>query len=668
MNDKNDIFKGKWIVHYDPAEHDYRDILESLIENAHEAPEKQPGCEYTEVVFDKDGVTSFPTNSLNKSFCGGPGGSFLEKRPLVAEGKNSDEPEPAGKTKIENILLYFPFLTKDKRWQTIDLTASSIFLGSALENNGFTVSVKKLQLPALNFPEETENYHLIGFTLFEEMLPEFREFLSHRGHRGGRGLRNIEHRTPNIEYRRKEGRGRSPWPNTPRFLVPRNHPSREGNVLVDLSESYRKFLLPGGKILAAGGPLVTLNPLETAYFLPDLNLLVRGEAELVLPGTLKALNRNNLQALLKYRGFIFQQPGLIIISDLNEINRPRDFNDFSFNLKFLEKKHVENGLEINFSRGCRRGCLFCSKVQGREPRKLPLEKIAGLLRQFSAAVDKSALPAAKTEFARSLNINDDDILQDINYTGKVLRLIKKYHFKLWGIQASPASFLDKNHKIRREVIEILDDKEAFVNNRVLVWLGSDAFLPGRGRRLGKALPPPRAFEELIAEFQQRDILNYHYWISSDHQSAWAEFCEEFLLICRLAEKYGAFSIIAHSPFVVPYAAAPLYRLLIKDPRHSEKIKYKSILTSSRRILTLPLVERVETGFAQLNRLLGNEKLGAGPGFFDSLKQKDYRQAAITLYNFLKQERLFYESLPHREQAELLLSSEKEIEAFIAERI
>ena len=28
-----------------------------------------------------------PLMTLNKSFCGGPGGSFLEKRPLVAEGK-----------------------------------------------------------------------------------------------------------------------------------------------------------------------------------------------------------------------------------------------------------------------------------------------------------------------------------------------------------------------------------------------------------------------------------------------------------------------------------------------------------------------------------------------------------------------------------------------------
>ncbi len=42
---------------------------------------------------------------------------------------------------------------------------------------------------------------------------------------------------------------------------------------------------------------------------------------------------------------------------------------------------------MNFSRGCRRGCVFCCRAQGAKFRKLPLEKAEELLKEYRKKVD-----------------------------------------------------------------------------------------------------------------------------------------------------------------------------------------------------------------------------------------------------------------------------------------
>ncbi len=64
---------------------------------------------------------------------------------------------------------------------------------------------------------------------------------------------------------------------------------------------------------------------------------------MVFPQLLDALNRNDLDMLMAFEGFLLHLPGLIIISNLNRINRPECSADFRFNLDFLEKKQVETG-------------------------------------------------------------------------------------------------------------------------------------------------------------------------------------------------------------------------------------------------------------------------------------------------------------------------------------
>ena len=212
---------------------------------------------------------------------------------------------------------------------------------------------------------------------------------------------------------------------------------------------------------------------------------------------------------------------------------------------------------------------------------------------------------------------------------------------------------------------MIDDKSLYVENNPLVWLGTDTFFKQRGKRLGKKTPCEAQLLQLIEEFEKREIRNYHYWISSDHLSDWDEFTREFMFIYHLHIRFNYFGLIAHSPFLVPYSTTPAYRHLIHSKELKNRVKYRRILKSDKDLFTFPLVERVETGYRHLNRLLNNEKLNDRPGFFDYLRQKEYVNAFITLYNFLKQERI--EATP-QEQAEELTPIEKDVEELISKII
>lgn len=558
LNVTNAVPAGKWIVTYDPARYNARFALQSLVEyslNNRKIEDKT-------VTLLTPGTGGTPT---------------VEYFSLDALPPNLPEP-----VSIRRAGFSYPVLATDKRWDTIHLTASSLFLGSGLKDAGLDVIVKKQRLPVTNVDSQLLSCDVLGFTLFEDLFGGTRDlFAALRDTYGFKGL------------------------------------------------------------IAAGGPMTTLSPLKTAYHLPGLNLLVRGEAELVLPGIIKAIHTGDGGQLFSLKGWLYQVPGLLAISDLDTVHRPgnRELQKFRFNLDFLQKEHLSEGLEINLSRGCRRGCVFCSAVQGKQLRKLPEQELDNLLEQFEGKLEQYGINAPNS---RTVNINDDDMLQDPGYTQSILNVMKKRGFKLWGVQTSIHSFFTaKNNEKQPDesIIDMVGDTDAYVDGNPLVWCGTDAFLKERGKRLGKWIPGETALFKLAELLEKQDIRHYHYWISSDHAADWDEFTRELALIHRLQSRFPLFGLIAHSPFLVPYATTPVYRLLTASPELKQRIKYKDILKAPLQALEFPLADRVVTGSRHLNRLLDNEKLENRLGFFDYLSQKDWVNTFITVYNFLKQERM-----------------------------
>lgn len=501
---------------------------------------------------------------------------------------------------VRKIVLLVPTLPTDRRWKSLPLPASSLFLGSVLLNNHFQVTVEKLDLRLLDFKREWLDHDLVGLSLYEDLFPEISRWLAaFRPHFSG--------------------------------------------------------------LLAGGGPMVTLNPFQTAFHAPQLNLLIRGEAEFAFPDILTAINEQDVENLLNYQGFLYHSQGLIIISELHHINRPRNLGGFHFNTRLLSEHHLGSGIETNLSRGCKQGCIFCSKPQGRKIRKLPVEEFDRLLLGFHRRLESHP----DTFSGRpTLNINDDDILQDTGYVRAVFRSIKKHRFKIYGVQSSARSFFNRRQKIREDLMKLISDPRLFVNNQPLVWLGTDAFLKSRGKKLGKWVPDQSQLEILVQEFEGRGIKNYHYWISSDYLSNWPEFIKEFLFIADLKSRYPHFGLLPHSPFLIPYSSTPLFTMLAGHPGMTNRIRYREVLKSRAEIFNLPLAERVETPYTHLNKLLKNESDRFLPGFFDALRCEDHLSCLKTVYYFLKLERLWMENLGKDAQTDMF----RELEAGLEKRL
>ncbi len=172
------------------------------------------------------------------------------------------------------------------------------------------------------------------------------------------------------------------------------------------------------------------------------------------------------------------------------------------------------------------------------------------------------------------------------------------------------------------------------DDRPLLWLGTDAFLPERARRLGKKLPPTGKFHDLLLELEKRGLRHFHYWISSDGDSTWEEFVAELALIFGYFRDFANFGLLAHAPFIVPYPSSRLFGTLAPD---DPRLKIKLALDAPDSRFAYRVIDRLETNWPQLNCLLRNEKAGGEKGFFDLLKEKDLMAAAQLAYHFLKQE-------------------------------
>jgi len=563
-------FKGSWLVNYDPKEFNYPDILVILAQISDFF--KKTGIDFNSINinFNKNGNKNYffkVKDVVLLSFCG------LDKEFAVKSTKPCDPAvlKPLPKP-IKTIFLLFPRLENDPRWKTMGLPSGQLFLASNLQASGFEATPLPLVLPAGNLPPGALLADMVGFTIFEDLLPTLRPFLA-------------------------------------------------------------SFKAVYSGCLAAGGPFPTLAPLAALYHLPQVNLFVRGEAELALPEILNALNHGDIEALFSQLGVFWQQPGLIVMSNFDRVNRPENFSRFQFNFDFLQVQHLEHGLEMNFSRGCKRGCVFCCRVQGTKFRQLPLEKAEELLKKYGEKIAEFSLHG---DPVYGVNINDDDILQDPAYAAAVFALVKKYGFRIIGIQTSPVSLVLNSERVNFEVLDLVADPELYIDGRPLLWLGTDVFLLQRARRLGKRLPSPAAFASLLAELEKRGLRHFHYWISSDGDSTWQEFIEELALIINYDRNFPNFGLLAHAPFIVPYPASRSFQFL---PANAPNLRIKKELRAPDPPFNYVLPERLETSFPNLNRLLNNEKAGGETGFFDLLKEKEFIAAAQLTYHFLKQEQL-----------------------------
>jgi len=469
-----------------------------------------------------------------------------------------------------NVMLLVPVTIGDSRWNGIGVTSSDLFLGSALTRGGYRVSLSHPNFPEGPGASETAGIDIVGISLFEDQFIQVRSWLRHA------------------------------LGSTPEWV-------------------------------AFGGPMVTLSPLPAMAHLPGGNIWIRGEGEAVFPRVLDALRSQDWDRFLHTTGVAVFWPGMMLSCNFDVVNRPDLPVDGDFDFSFVPPPGWKKGIEINLTRGCRRHCIFCSRVQGGAQRIMPLEKVSLMLARMSDEIGDKP-----DNHAKIVNINDDDILQNPDYAEKVFQCIHETGFHLWGIQTSLSSVI-QGDQVLHHVLGILSQRHLYAADP-LVWFGTDAFLPARGKRLAKKTPPPEVTEKLLAALDKLGIRHRHYWICSDPRSSWAELVDELLLVCRWWQRFPDFDILPHSPFLIPYPTTPLYAWLSNSP-YRPQIRYREILRSPSHCLEYPLIERVETPHEMLNAMLLGRTDGLHPPFLESLGRRDALAGMETAHYFITQEML-----------------------------
>lgn len=475
------------------------------------------------------------------------------------------------KLTIKKILLLTPYGAGDSRWQGILFTPAALLLASGLEQAGFHTSRRQIPLPFPMTNGRFSGYDLVGITLFEDL---------------------VAHYPLLFEAIRREHSG----------------------------------------LIVAGGPMATRLPERCMELFPEIDLLLRGEAEQAFAKALKWLGDPRYPPP-EMNGVYLRCGTTVLTYRKDQVNRPQSLDAIEPDYNLLEDWEFAEGLELNISRGCPRSCIFCCHIQGRNQRRLDPRALDLQLQKARKRID--GLPALPPR-ALSCNINDDDLLLSPDYALDILQTIRRNGFKIWGLQTAVASFFDHRSKINTELLDRIADP-AYYTGPPLLWLGTDAFLPERSRRLGKLMPGTERLLELLDAFEHRSMRHFHYWISSDHDSDWPEFITEISFILDLHKRFEHFGLLAHAPFLVPYPETALWRQLLRHPQTAGRIHFAQPIRRGSTVWNQAL--RVETADSELNKLLDNQPDQGGTRFFEALKAYDYFALFNRIYNGLRDARL-----------------------------
>lgn len=475
------------------------------------------------------------------------------------------------KPTISRILLLTPYRENDPRWQSILFSPATLLLASGLEEHGFSTCRRRIPLPYIHAENAFRGFDAVGLTLFEDLADDYAAL---------------------IEAIRQDHTG----------------------------------------LLMAGGPMASRLPDTCLQLFPEIDLLLRGEAEEALPQVLRWINTPGSPPPPVSGLYLKRDDGWFTLEP-QRLNRPQKLEKVIVNYDLLEDDELGEGLELNISRGCPRSCVFCCHVQGRNPRRLNPDALDRQLAQARKRIERlHPIPPR----AMSININDDDLLISPEYARSILDVCRGNGFHLWGLQTAVDSFFDHRRRIKLDLLDLVADPDLYMD-RPLLWLGTDTFLEERSRRMGKTIPPAPQFLQLLDQFEQRKIRHYHYWISSDQESDWPEFIEELSFIQHLRQQYPLFGLLAHAPFLIPYPDTPLWHLLERSPEHYARILFSRPVRRSKSSWKRAL--RVEPRDPGLTRLLDNQPDPGGIRFFEALKDNDNFAVFSSVYNALRESRL-----------------------------
>lgn len=311
--------------------------------------------------------------------------------------------------------------------------------------------------------------------------------------------------------------------------------------------------------IAIGGPMPTAAPEHCLVHLPEVDLLVRGDGESILPRIARAVAgrrptgegaRATLDALAGEVGVAGRAGDALMCGHLDRINRVGDLDDSPLDFDMLERDHVMGGLSLTTSRGCVYACRFCSVHDRQLWRAMSAEAVLGHLAAYRERLveifgDAASVPRSALE----LQLWDDDFFVDPRRAARLLRGIARAGHRVSFLQGTVASFFVRDgRRTTRELDEDLLDAippDLFAETGGLK-LGTESFSDPELHRLGKPYDVARV-RRLVEGLARRRVRQDHYLVLCNRDTSLDDLLSGLETIAELRWRAGeSFSVLQPS--------------------------------------------------------------------------------------------------------------------------
>lgn len=201
--------------------------------------------------------------------------------------------------------------------------------------------------------------------------------------------------------------------------------------------------------VAVGGVMPTLTPEHVACHLPDVTFVCRGAGEYFVPrlaAIVGAESHIDVPLTPGQRAALLSMDGMLVVDragrsllagNPDKTVEVDSLDRVSVNLGLLERRHLEQGVELSTSRGCIHKCSFCSIIGRQSYQARSSGGTLELLGRYAEHYAELFGPDVPGNAFR-IHISDDDFACDPERAREFLQGILATRFRLSSVQVSVA--------------------------------------------------------------------------------------------------------------------------------------------------------------------------------------------------------------------------------------
>ncbi|MBX3128455.1 MAG: cobalamin-dependent protein [Polyangiaceae bacterium] len=351
--------------------------------------------------------------------------------------------------------------------------------------------------------------------------------------------------------------------------------------------------------IAVGGVMPTLTPEHVAAHLADVTFVCRGAGEYFVPRLSAIVGQadvsapfgaSQVHALLAMDGLLtLDRAGkALIASNPGRTVSVEDLDRVPLDLSLLERRHLQQGVELSTSRGCIHKCAFCSIIGRQSYQARSAEGVFELLARYQRRYAELFGDDVPNNAFR-LHLSDDDFACDRARAASFFRGLVRTPFRLASVQVSIADLcLLDGTRLLPEVDPLLVDAlspECFADSGAPIperdfvadhksrrWsaylqIGVETFSQRELTRLGKGYDIAHV-RRVVQVMAQKQIHVDAYLILANADTSASDVLESLSELCRLKLAHPRWFHVRFPivPRLVSYFPSASHRRLVRQGR------------------------------------------------------------------------------------------------------